>query len=89
MARVMVTVAVNTSEHSFVETAEQARALVENILQRAPQYHTTGMEVTVANGGRSGSHRDINEGTDGDEVLNIFERMRNERSNNPDRHRPS
>lgn len=71
MAIVTLTVTVDTHEHSFVENAAQAKALIENLLQRDPRYHTCSMKVSVLEVHVEHKKSRSRE-TAGDELNNIF-----------------
>lgn len=50
MSFVDVTVRVNMEDHTFVQTPEQAQAMVENILRRDPNWSTHDMSVVKVKG---------------------------------------
>lgn len=74
MTRVIITVTLDTNDHTFVQTLSEARAVVQNILERDPRYHTSHMVVGVGNGRTV--HDSVNDNA-GDELHNIFEEFRN------------
>lgn len=72
MATVTVVVTLDTTEHSFVENAEQARALIENILERDPRFNINHMAVNLDP--KVIHERDTMTENAGDELHNIFKR---------------
>lgn len=47
MSYVDITVRVDTREHSFAHNEEEARAMVENMLNRDPRFRQHGMSVVL------------------------------------------
>lgn len=88
MSYVDITVRVDTNEHGFVRTPNQAKVLVETILARDPRYSTCSMEVALSDGSGETEIRRRAMGlssaqelaayreTAGDELHNIFENNR-------------
>lgn len=80
MSTIAVIVTIDTFEHSFMETALQARAVIENILRRDPRYTLNHMTVNLQP--EAVHQRDTRAEDAGDNLCNIFEQ------NNPHRDGP-